>query len=317
MTFIPTKLAADETIDELRTREQRVQGLVRLDLLLDRSELHELLRELVRVERIERVLVLELGRQKKEERIEVLRDRLAVGGCAAAVLPSGADTELPMPFVTASGTGPSPPEMPQIDAGEPGRSVAAALDAKVDAAVLRTHSPGRDLCVRAPRAIAISPVVVAGWPRCRGWSPRAVARGRAAIDRSPPSEGLSPACSKARSRVLASRCSKSQRLDAVHDEVSLHLAVLADVESHIDPSELGRIEADLEAVHAGEGLQADLDRDRAERHLMTGGRRRGMSRCVSDALGRCPCLAQCGLGQDARRHILGLRRQLVCHLGRF
>src|SRR6185295_20082386 len=46
-----------------------------VDLLLDRGELHELLGELVGVERIERVLVLQLRGEKLQERVEVLRDR--------------------------------------------------------------------------------------------------------------------------------------------------------------------------------------------------------------------------------------------------
>jgi cell division protein FtsI/penicillin-binding protein 2 len=48
-----------------------------LELLFHAGELHQLLGELVGVQRIERVLVLELRGQDREERVKVLRDRLA------------------------------------------------------------------------------------------------------------------------------------------------------------------------------------------------------------------------------------------------
>src|SRR5215208_5159723 len=59
-----------------RRQEGRERG-VRFQLLLDRGELHELLRELVGVERVERALVLELRREQHQEGIEVLGDALA------------------------------------------------------------------------------------------------------------------------------------------------------------------------------------------------------------------------------------------------
>ena len=91
VTFIPTKQAAVDAVDGARARQERVQRVVGFQLLLDRRELHELLRELVGVERIERALVLQLRRQEKQEGIEVLRDRGAVRTLlmvAAAVVPA-------------------------------------------------------------------------------------------------------------------------------------------------------------------------------------------------------------------------------------
>ena len=48
--------------------DQRGELLVHVDLLLDLGELHELLGELVGVERFERVLVLQLRGQQPQER---------------------------------------------------------------------------------------------------------------------------------------------------------------------------------------------------------------------------------------------------------
>ena len=59
-------------------RDQGRQVFVGLELLLDAGELHQLLGELVGVERIERVLVLQLGRQQGQEALEVSGERAAV-----------------------------------------------------------------------------------------------------------------------------------------------------------------------------------------------------------------------------------------------
>ena len=69
----------------LLQRDQRGQRIVGVDLLLDTGEFDELLGELVGVERAERVLILQLGRQQLQEALEVagdLRVRQRVGGAA-------------------------------------------------------------------------------------------------------------------------------------------------------------------------------------------------------------------------------------------
>ena len=76
--------------------DQRLQLIVRFELLLDAGKLHELLGELVGVERIERVLVLQLRGQQRQEGLEIIRDpRRSRRGriCAArAELVPGAET---------------------------------------------------------------------------------------------------------------------------------------------------------------------------------------------------------------------------------
>ena len=74
---------ADRLADELERggvlrgllqRDQRGELVVGLELLLDLRELHELRGELVGVERIERVLVLELRGEQRQEGLEVAGD---------------------------------------------------------------------------------------------------------------------------------------------------------------------------------------------------------------------------------------------------
>src|SRR6185312_5339323 len=60
----------------LLQRNQRRQRVIGLELLLDAGELDELLGELVCVERVERVLILKLGRQQREEGLEIAGDGL-------------------------------------------------------------------------------------------------------------------------------------------------------------------------------------------------------------------------------------------------
>jgi hypothetical protein len=64
---------------------QRLQLLVRFELLLDAGKLHQLLGELVGVERIHRILVLELRGQQRQEGLEIIRDprRLCRSGVVA------------------------------------------------------------------------------------------------------------------------------------------------------------------------------------------------------------------------------------------
>ena len=57
-------------------RDQRLQIVVGVDLLLDAGELHELLRELVGVHRAQRILVLQLRRQQRQERVEIAGELL-------------------------------------------------------------------------------------------------------------------------------------------------------------------------------------------------------------------------------------------------
>jgi hypothetical protein len=76
-----------ERLRRLRRLLQRDQGLelcVRLELLFDLCELHELLRELVGVQRIERVLVLQLRGQQLQEGGEVARERSRTVAAALA-----------------------------------------------------------------------------------------------------------------------------------------------------------------------------------------------------------------------------------------
>jgi hypothetical protein len=65
--------------------DETLQIGVRVDLLLDRSEFDQLLRELIGIERIERILVLQLRGQQLQERIEItgqlLRGAAAGGLC--------------------------------------------------------------------------------------------------------------------------------------------------------------------------------------------------------------------------------------------
>jgi len=65
----------------LLQRDQRGQLIVGLELLLDRSELHQLLSELVGVQWIERILVLQLRRQQCQEGLKVSSE-CGVGGRA-------------------------------------------------------------------------------------------------------------------------------------------------------------------------------------------------------------------------------------------
>ena len=55
----------------LLQRYQRGQLIVGLELLFDAGELHELLGELVGVQRIERILVLQLCREQRQKRLKV------------------------------------------------------------------------------------------------------------------------------------------------------------------------------------------------------------------------------------------------------
>ena len=77
-TVSPTKLSACVACAVLLQRNQRGELVVRLELLLDLRELHELLGELVGVERVERILVLELRGQQLQEGLEVAGDGLAI-----------------------------------------------------------------------------------------------------------------------------------------------------------------------------------------------------------------------------------------------
>ncbi len=74
---------------------QRGELIVGLELLLDLRELHELLGELVGVQRIERVLVLQLRGQQQQEGLEIVRDaapRVARGAGRRAGRAGGRDT---------------------------------------------------------------------------------------------------------------------------------------------------------------------------------------------------------------------------------
>src|SRR5690606_14334941 len=75
--------------DVLLRRQQLLEPAVHLDALLDLTELHELARELVRIERRQRVLMLELGREQRQEAVEIAGDLRLVPGCGAAGLAGG------------------------------------------------------------------------------------------------------------------------------------------------------------------------------------------------------------------------------------
>ena len=73
-----------------------------------------------------------------------------------------------------------------------------------------------------------------------------------------------------------------ERLGAVDDQARGDVAAVVDVEPHVDAAELGRIEADLEAVVPGLRARRDLDREPCDRHR--GGRPARRSRCgIGDA----------------------------------
>jgi hypothetical protein len=65
----------------LLQRYQRGQLIIGLELLLNGGELHQLLGELVGIQRIERILVLQLRRQQRQKGLKVSRER-GVGGRA-------------------------------------------------------------------------------------------------------------------------------------------------------------------------------------------------------------------------------------------
>ena len=70
-TVCADKASAVRRLRGLLQRNQRGELIVLLELLLDLRELHELLGELVGVQRIERVLVLELRRQQLQEGLKL------------------------------------------------------------------------------------------------------------------------------------------------------------------------------------------------------------------------------------------------------
>ena len=57
-----------------------------------------------------------------------------------------------------------------------------------------------------------------------------------------------------------------ERLGALDHEPRGDLAAVIDVEPHVDASELGRVEADVEALQAVLRARHDFDRDAGERH---------------------------------------------------
>ncbi len=73
VTLLPMNCSA------LLQRNQRLQVGIHVDLLLDRGELDELLGELVGIERIERILVLQLRGEEREEFIEIAGELLHAG----------------------------------------------------------------------------------------------------------------------------------------------------------------------------------------------------------------------------------------------
>ena len=81
-----------------------------------------------------------------------------------------------------------------------------------------------------------------------------------------------------------------ERLGPFDDQPRGDVAVAIDVEAHVDAAELRRIEADLEAVLAGDGMGRDFDGDAGDRH--GGGGRRGSRRGGAGGCGgggRRPC----------------------------
>ena len=61
-----------------------------------------------------------------------------------------------------------------------------------------------------------------------------------------------------------------ERFGALDDQPRGDLAVVIDVEPHVDAAELGRIEADLEALQAVLRARHDLDREAGDRHRIVG-----------------------------------------------
>jgi hypothetical protein len=76
--FLADKAQRLGRLGSLLQRHQGGELGVGLELLLDLSELHELLRELVGVERTGRVLVLELRREQRQEGLEIAGNRVRI-----------------------------------------------------------------------------------------------------------------------------------------------------------------------------------------------------------------------------------------------
>src|SRR6185312_8875757 len=85
-------------------------------------------------------------------------------------------------------------------------------------------------------------------------------------------------CALEAGRVAAQ---KIERIGTIDGQVRGHLAVLVDIETHVDAAKLGRIEADLEAVLAGQRFAGNLDRDPGNRDCrgLRGRRSSGLSGC--------------------------------------
>jgi hypothetical protein len=67
----PTSCSAEVPLGCLLHGDKALQVGVHVDLLLDRSKFDQLLRKLIGIERIERILVLQLRGQELQERVEI------------------------------------------------------------------------------------------------------------------------------------------------------------------------------------------------------------------------------------------------------
>ena len=77
---------------------------------------------------------------------------------------------------------------------------------------------------------------------------------------------LRPASCSARSSWWRVAAQHVERLRLLDHQPRGDVAAAIDIETHVDASELRRVEADLEAVVAGLGARGDLDREAFERH---------------------------------------------------
>ena len=71
-------MCSKSRLSHLLQRDEGLQLRIHVHLLLDAGELDELLGELVGVERVERILILELGGQQRQEGLEVPGDRALI-----------------------------------------------------------------------------------------------------------------------------------------------------------------------------------------------------------------------------------------------
>ena len=248
----------------LLQRYQRRQRVVGVELLLDAGEFDQLLGELVGVERIERVLVLQLRRQQGQEALEVAGDllrRQRVGGRGRLKLDEDEARQRRRSRNDRAG---------RVCAAVVVMSVSS--DADVDAAARSEHAAISSSRDRGGDGVFVAddqPLRVAAvwlplfWPE-EDWSRRLNCR--------PLSPVLKPASFSALLQLRRVLLQHRQRFRLFDRQMRGHLAVAVDIDADIDAAEVGRIEPDFEAALAVLGRCRDLEREPAQRHGAAGRR---------------------------------------------